>query len=68
MSLLRSTRNDIEPLVGSCALRDLPVHIVTSNADWWWWWVPLPHVGGVPRRYFGFTLNIDSRSCTAVGQ
>ncbi len=55
-------------VVGSCALRDLPVHIVTSNADWWWWWVPLPHVGGVPRRYFGFTLNIDSRTCTAVGQ
>ena len=55
-------------VVGNCELRDLPVHTYTSNADWWLWWVPLPHVGGVPRRYFEFTLKIDSRTCTAVGK
>jgi hypothetical protein len=52
--------------VGTCELHDLPVTIYTSNADWWLWWVPLPHIGGVPRRYFDFVVKIDSRACASV--
>ena len=29
------------------------------------WWVPLPHVGGMPRQLFSFSIPINSRSCTA---
>ena len=54
--------------VGTCEVRDLPVSIYSSNADWWLWWVPLPHVGGVPRRYFEFAVKIDSRACTGVSR
>lgn len=55
-------------VVGKCELRGLPVSIQASNNDWWLWWVPLPHVGGTPRRYFEFSVRIDSRTCAAVSQ
>jgi hypothetical protein len=54
-------------VVGACELRNLPVRVHASNDDWWLWWVPLPHIGGVPRRYFDFAVKLDSRACTAVG-
>lgn len=49
-----------------CALRGLPVAVHSSNADWWLWWVPLPHVGGVPRRHFDFVVKVNTRTCTGV--
>ena len=55
-------------VVGKCELRDLPVSVLTSNEEWWLWWVPLPHIGGVPRRYFEFTVKVDSRTCAAVSK
>jgi hypothetical protein len=53
--------------IGNCALRQVPVHVYSSNADWWLWWVPLPHVGGTPRRYVELVVKVDTRSCTAAG-
>ena len=51
---------------GGCTLHDLPVNGYSSNAEWWLWWVPLPHIGGVPRRYFEFVVKVNTKSCTAV--
>jgi hypothetical protein len=51
-------------VTGSCALSGLPVAVRHSNDDWLLWWLPLPHVGGLPRQYFGFSVSIDSRSCS----
>jgi len=50
---------------GACVLEKLPVRVY-SSAEWWLWWVPLPHVGGVPRRYFDLAVKLNIRSCTAV--
>lgn len=55
-----------EVSVGACRLREVPVTVRRSNDEWLLWWVPLPHVGGLPRQYFDFTIAIDSRACTAV--
>ena len=52
--------------VGSCELREVPVTVRRSNDEWLLWWVPLPHIGGLPRQYFEFTLAIDSRACAPV--
>lgn len=52
--------------VGSCRLLGVPVSARVSNDEWLLWWVPLPHVGGLPRRYFEFSVGIDSRACAAV--
>ena len=49
--------------IGACSLRQVPVAVHASNADWWLWWVPLPHVGGTPRRYVELVLQVDSQSC-----
>lgn len=53
-------------VVAACEMRNLPVIIDSSHGDWWLWWVPLPHVGGVPRRHFEFAVKVDSRACTGV--
>lgn len=52
--------------VGSCKLREAPVIIHMTNNEWMLWWVPLPHVGGLPRRYFEFAVAVDSRACAVV--
>lgn len=52
--------------VGSCQLRKVPVTVHSSNSEWFLWWVPLPHVGGLPRKYFDFAVAIDSRACAVV--
>lgn len=52
--------------VGACEVRGVPVSVHVSNNEWLLWWVPLPHVGGLPRRYFTFAVAIDSRACAAV--
>lgn len=52
--------------VGDCRIGDLPVETYTSSGDWWLWWVPHPHIGGIPRRYYGFTIRIDSALCSPV--
>jgi hypothetical protein len=52
--------------VGSCELRAVPVTVRSSNSEWPLWWVPLPHVGGLPRRYFEFVVAIDSRACAVA--
>jgi hypothetical protein len=52
--------------VGSCELREVPVTVHSSNGEWFLWWVPLPHVGGLPRKYFDFSVAIDSRACAVV--
>lgn len=57
-------RADIK--VGTCALRDVPVTVYESNGEWFLWWVPLPHVGGLPRRYVTLSLAINSGSCVKV--
>ena len=49
--------------VGSCSMRAVPVAVEQSNDEWPLWWVPLPHIGGLPRQYFGFSVAIDSRAC-----
>ena len=49
--------------VGTCQLRGVPVRSSVSNSGWLLWWVPLPHVGGLPRRYFDFAIAVDSRAC-----
>lgn len=49
--------------VGTCELRDVPVVSSLSNGEWLLWWVPLPHVGGLPRRNFDFAIAVDSRAC-----
>jgi hypothetical protein len=54
--------------VGTCSLGNLPVDLRSSNGDWWLWWVPLPHVGGVPRRYIELVVNVNTKSCTAKAQ
>jgi hypothetical protein len=54
--------------VGPCELRQVPVNVRTSNSEWFLWWVPLPHIGGLPRQYFEFTVAIDSRACAAVSR
>lgn len=53
--------------VGTCTLSDVPVTVYESNGEWFLWWVPLPHVGGLPRRYVALSLTIDSGSCVPVG-
>lgn len=53
-------------VVGACSLRGVPVEVRRSNSEWLLWWVPLPHVGGVPRQYFAFSVAIDSGTCTSV--
>jgi hypothetical protein len=55
-------------VVGKCEVRDQPVGIYTSNDEWWLWWVPLPHIGGIPRRHFEFSVRIDSRTCAGVSK
>lgn len=52
--------------VGACRLRSVPVDVSQSNADWALWWVPLPHIGGLPRRHFSFSVALDSQACTSV--
>ena len=52
--------------IGGCHLRGVPVATSVSNAEWPTWWVPLPHVGGVPRQYFDFTIAVDSVACVAL--
>jgi hypothetical protein len=54
--------------VGGCHLRGVPVATSVSNSEWLLWWVPLPHVGGLPRRYFDFAIAVDSRACVAVAR
>lgn len=54
--------------IGACVFHKLPVSVYSSNAEWWLWWVPLPHVGGVPRRYFELVVKVNTKSCTAVRQ
>jgi hypothetical protein len=54
--------------VGACRLRDVPVATFVSNSEWLLWWVPLPHVGGVPRRYFDLAITVNSRTCVAVAR
>jgi hypothetical protein len=49
--------------VGACELRGVPVRSSVSNGEWLLWWVPLPHVGGRPRRYFDLAIAVDSRAC-----
>ena len=50
--------------VGTCEIRGVPVESTVSNGEWLLWWVPLPHVGGVPRRHFALAVVVDSRSCS----
>ena len=52
--------------VASCELRGVPVTVRVSNDEWPLWWVPLPHVGGLPRRYFDISVAIDSRACAVA--
>ena len=52
--------------IGACVIEKLPVRVYSSNAEWWLWWVPLPHVGGVPRRYFDLAVKVNTGSCTAI--
>jgi len=54
--------------VGSCELHAVPVTVYHSNSEWPLWWVPLPHVGGLPREYFSFSFEINSRSCSDMGK
>jgi hypothetical protein len=54
--------------IGGCTLRNVPVTVHGSNAEWWLWWVPLPHIGGTPRRYFELVVKIDTKTCAAVSQ
>jgi hypothetical protein len=54
--------------IGECQLLAAPVAASSSNQDWWLWWVPLPHVGGIPRRHFELVISIDSRACAAVAR
>jgi hypothetical protein len=54
--------------VGGCHLQGVPVSPSVSNSEWLLWWVPLPHVGGLPRRYFDFAIPVDSRACVAVAR
>jgi hypothetical protein len=54
--------------VGGCHLQGVPVSTSVSNSEWLLWWVPLPHVGGLPRRYFDFAIPVDSRACVAVAR
>jgi hypothetical protein len=51
--------------VGSCRLAEVPVEVLRSNDQWLLWWVPLPHVGGMPRQLFSFSIPINSRLCAA---
>lgn len=51
---------------GGCSLRGLPVNVYTSNEEWWLWWVPLPHIGGTPRRYFDLAVKVDAKACSAI--
>lgn len=60
----RVRRADVS--VGSCHLRGVPVTARVVNEEWLLWWVPLPHVGGLPRRSFDFSIAIDSRACAPV--
>lgn len=52
--------------IGPCELRAVPVATYRPNSEWPLWWVPLPHIGGLPRQYFAFSVAIDSRTCVAV--
>jgi hypothetical protein len=54
--------------VGSCVLQGVPVRVERVNDEWLLWWVPLPHIGGLPRQYFGLSLAVDARACAAVAQ
>jgi hypothetical protein len=54
--------------VGSCELRRVPVGVAASNSEWLLWWVPLPHIGGVPYRYFQLVVRIDSGACAAAAR
>jgi hypothetical protein len=54
--------------IGACRLEGVPVATSVSNSEWLLWWVPLPHVGGLPRRYFDFAMAVDSRACAAVAR
>lgn len=54
--------------VGSCEIQGVPVTEHVSNGEWLLWWVPLPHVGGLPRRHVEFSVAIDSRACAPAAQ
>lgn len=58
--------HDADVVVGICRLEHVSVGVRTTNSEWWQWWVPLPHIGGLPRKYFEFAISIDSRACVAV--
>ena len=65
MSWVRRARYAIVKLE-SCAARRIPISIRESGDDWWLWWVPLPHIGGMPYRYFSLLLNVDRSQCAVV--
>ena len=52
--------------VGLCEMHGVPVTVHQSNDEWLLWWVPLPHVGGLPRQHFDFSVAIDSRACAPI--
>jgi hypothetical protein len=52
--------------IGTCVLDKLPVSVHSSNTEWLLWWVPLPHIGGIPRRYFELVVKVNTKSCTAA--
>jgi hypothetical protein len=54
--------------VRPCEMRGVPVTVHLSSNEWLLWWVPLPHVGGLPRQHFEFSVAIDSRACAPVTQ
>ena len=58
--------HSVDVSVGACQLREVPVTVAMSNTEWMIWWVPLPHVGGLPRQYFDFSVAIDSRACAVI--
>lgn len=49
--------------IGQCLVKSVPVQVHRSNSEWWLWWVPLPHIGGLPRQHFQFSVAVDSRAC-----
>ena len=55
-----------EVQAGACHIRDIPVAVIADTDNIFLWWLPLPHVGGLPRTNYGFSITIDSRECRAL--
>jgi len=47
----------------NCLIKNSPIAISRSSANWYLWWVPHPHIGGKPYSDYSATIVVDAKDC-----